>query len=54
MSCVSRPLLVYYATNYFLSAAIAGVAGSMTLKFLVGTGEKKKKLDLDVDEDAEE
>lgn len=36
-----RPLIVFWITNYFASAVIAGVAGSCTLKML-GTGEVKK------------
>ena len=36
-----RPLLVFWTVNFFSSAVIAGVAGSMTLKW-VGTGEAKK------------
>ena len=46
-----RPLLMYWITNYFGSAIVAGVAGSATLKFLVGTGEKKKLTWSDDEED---
>jgi hypothetical protein len=35
-----RPLLMFWVSNYFASAAIAGVAGSCTLRAL-GTGEKR-------------